>query len=286
MNMSPTNSRLSDNVKRYLQMIGEYPTLSQEEEIALCKKIKEGNVDAKDRFIRCNLKLVVSVAKQYSHYGVPLMDLIQEGNLGLIKAIDKFDYTLGYKFSTYGIQWIRQYISRYIMDKGNMIHIPVHVMENEFKVRRAIDTLKKEYQREPSLEELAKETGFSKERIMELLNLIQDPISIDMQIDEEGDTSLGDMIADSSIDAPNTAANGNFIHEDIEKSLAILNERERCVIIKRFGLDGSDPMTLEDIGKIYGITRERVRQIESRAMRKLKTPKIRKELEDYYNDLD
>lgn len=284
--MSPTNSRLSDNVKRYLQMIGEYPTLSQEEEIALCKKIKEGNVDAKDRFIRCNLKLVVSVAKQYSHYGVPLMDLIQEGNLGLIKAIDKFDYTLGYKFSTYGIQWIRQYISRYIMDKGNMIHIPVHVMENEFKVRRAIDTLKKEYQREPSLEELAKETGFSKERIMELLNLIQDPISIDMQIDEEGDTSLGDMIADSSIDAPNTAANGNFIHEDIEKSLAILNERERCVIIKRFGLDGSDPMTLEDIGKIYGITRERVRQIESRAMRKLKTPKIRKELEDYYNDLD
>lgn len=283
--MAGNDTKLNDNVKRYLQIIGEYPTLTQEEEIALAKKILEGDIDAKDRFIRCNLKLVVSVAKQYSRYGVPFMDLIQEGNLGLIKAIDKFDYTMGFKFSTYGIQWIRQYISRYIMDKGNMIHIPVHVLENEFKVRRAIDTLYKELQREPTLDELVKETGFTKERVIELLNLIQDPVSIDMQIDEDGETSLGDMIADSSINSPSNSADGTFIREDIEKSLHVLNERERDVIIKRFGLDGEKPMTLEDIGKIYGITRERIRQIESRAMRKLKAPKIRKDLEDYYNDL-
>lgn len=283
--MAGNDTRLNDNVKRYLQVIGEYPTLTQEEEIELAKKILEGDIDAKDWFIRCNLKLVVSVAKQYSRYGVPFMDLIQEGNLGLIRAIEKFDYRMGFKFSTYGIQWIRQYISRYIMDKGNMIHIPVHVMENEFKVRKAIDTLYKELHREPTIEELAKETGFPKDKVLELLNLIQDPVSIDMQIDDEGETSLGDMIADSSVNSPTHSADDHFVREDIEKSLHILNERERDVIIKRFGLNGENPMTLEDIGKIYGITRERIRQIESRAMRKLKAPKVRKELEDYYNDL-
>lgn len=283
--MRTTNSKLNNNIKRYLQAISEYPTLTPEEEAALCKKIKEGDIDAKDRFIRCNLKLVVSVAKQYAHYGAPLMDLIQEGNLGLIKAIDKFDYTLGYKFSTYGIQWIRQYIARYITDKGNMIHIPVHVMENEFKVRKAIDTLYKEYQRDPTLQELAKETGFSHDKIIELCNLIQEPVSMDMKIDDEGDTSLGDMIADQSIHSPNATLNEKFIKEDIEKLLHILNERERDIIIKRFGLDGNAPMTLEEIGRRYGITRERVRQIENKAMRKLKAPKNRKNLEDYYNDL-
>lgn len=281
-----TNTKISDNVKRYLQVIGDYPRLSQEEEISLCEKMKNGDIDAKDTFIRCNLKLVVSVAKQYSRYGVPLMDLIQEGNLGLIKAVDKFDYTLGFKFSTYAMQWIRQYISRYIMDKGSMIHIPVHVLENEFKVRKAIDVLCKELQREPTMEEIAAHTGYSVKKVTDLLNMIQDPVSIDMQIDDDGDTSLGDMIADDTISSPHEDADNAFIKENIQKSLHVLNERERDVIIKRFGLNEEAPMTLEDIGKIYGITRERVRQIESKAMRKLKSPKVRHSLEDYYHDID
>lgn len=283
--MAVNSSKLNDNVKNYLQAIGEYPRLTQEEEISLSKKMKEGDIDAKDTFIRCNLKLVVSVAKQYSRYGLPFMDLIQEGNLGLIKAVDKFDYELGFKFSTYAMQWIKQYITRYIMDKGNMIHIPVHVLEHEFKVRKTIDTLTKELHREPSVEEIAKASGFSTKKVIDLLNMIQDPVSIDMQIDDEGDTSLGDMIADSTVVTPKENADGEFIKENIQKSLHVLNERERDVIVKRFGLDGSTPMTLEDIGKIYGITRERVRQIESKAMRKLKAPKVRSSLEDYYNDL-
>lgn len=281
-----TNAKINDNVKRYLQAIGEYPRLTQEEEVSLCEQMKTGDIDAKDTFIRCNLKLVVSVAKQYSRYGVPLMDLIQEGNLGLIRAVDKFDYTLGFKFSTYAMQWIRQYISRYIMDKGNMIHIPVHVLENEFKVRKSIDILCKELQREPSVEEIAQHSGFTVKKVSELLNMIQDPVSIDMQIDDDGETSLGDMIADATITTPHEDADSAFIKENIQKSLHILNERERDVIIRRFGLNEQAPMTLEDIGKIYGITRERVRQIESKAMRKLKSPKVRHSLEDYYNDFD
>lgn len=283
--MAASDSKLVDNVKRYLQMIGEYPKLTQEEESVLFERIQQGDEDAKDWFIRCNLKLVVSVAKQYSRFSIPLMDLIQEGNLGLIKAVEKFDPSLGYKFSTYGIQWIRQYISRYIMDKGNMIHIPVHVMENEFKVRKAIDTIYKEVQREPTVAELAKETGFTEARIMELLNLIKEPLSIDMTVNDENDTSLSDMIADPTSQHSMVNIDSEFIHEDIIKSLAVLNERERDIIIKHFGLGEEAPITLEDIGKQYGITRERVRQIESKAIRKLKAPNIRKYLEDYYNDL-
>lgn len=282
---SQNSMKLTDNVKRYLHDIGEYPRLTQEEEIYYCKKIKEGDIDAKDTFIRCNLKLVVSIAKHFARYQAPLMDLIQEGNLGLIKAVDKFDYTLGYKFSTYAMQWIRQYISRYLMDKTNMIHIPVHVLENEFRIRKLIDHLSKEYHRLPTMEEIMKESGLSKEKVLDLLNMVQEPISIDQQIDEDGDTSLGDMLADESIASPEEVVNIEYVKECIQKSLDTLDERERCIITKRFGLDGNPPQTLEDIGKFYGITRERIRQIESKAMRKLKTPKIRGNLEDYYHDL-
>lgn len=284
--MATQSFKFNDNVKHYLQTIGEYATLSQGEEVALCEKMKDGDIDAKDTFIRCNLKLVVSIAKQYSRYRVPFMDLIQEGNLGLIRAVDKFDYTLGYKFSTYATQWIRQYITRYIMDKSNMIHIPVHVMENEFKLRKLIDQLNKQLQSVPSLEQIVEASGMSQEKVVELLNLIQDPVSMDMQIDEDGDTSLVDMIADTSISTPYESAEETFIKENISKSLLVLNERERVVIMKRFGLDGGNPMTLEEIGKFYGITRERIRQIESKAMRKLKTPKVRNTLEDFYHDID
>lgn len=283
--MSKADSKVTDNVKRYLQMIADYPKLSQAEELALYKRIQQGDKDAKDTFIRCNLKLVVSVAKQYARFSVPMMDLIQEGNLGLMKAIEKFDPSMGYRFSTYGIQWIRQYISRYIMDKGKVIHIPVHVIENEFKVRKAIDTLLKEYQRDPTIKELAKETGFSEERVIELLNLIQDPLSIDMNVNDENDTVLSDLIADPKSDEMINGMNKEFIHEDIIKALTVLNERERDIIIKHFGLNDQPAITLEEIGQEYGITRERVRQIESAAIRKLKATDVRKYLEAYYHDL-
>lgn len=283
--MVNANAKLKDNVKRYLQLIGDYPTLTQEEEIALCQRIANGDDAAKDYFIRCNLKLVVSVAKQYANFSVSFMDLIQEGNMGLCKAIEKFDPSLGYKFSTYGIQWIRQYISRYIMDKGNLIHIPIHVLENEFKVRKAFDKLYKDFQREPTIMELAEETGFSEYKIQDLLSLAKDTISIDMQINEDQDTRLSDLIADPDTGSLSGDADEVFVHEDIIKSLNILNDREREIIIRHFGLNDEPPMTLEDIGKLYGITRERVRQIESKAMRKLRTSKTRIELEEYYHDL-
>lgn len=282
--MNSTDPKLIDNVKQYLQTISEYPRLNQQEELSLYKRIQMGDTDAKDTFIRCNLKLVVSVAKQYAHFSVPLMDLIQEGNLGLIKAVEKFNPDMGFRFSTYATQWIRQYISRYIMDKGKVIHIPVHVVENEFKVRKAVDTLLKELQREPTIKELAKETGFSEERVSELLNLIQDPLSIDMNVSNENDTYLSDLIADPHTKQMMKNIHDEFIHKDILKSLSILNERERDIIIKHFGLNNETALTLEEIGKSYGITRERVRQIESAAIRKLKSDDVRELLESYYQD--
>lgn len=282
--MNSTDPKLIDNVKQYLQTISEYPRLNQQEELSLYKRIQMGDTDAKDTFIRCNLKLVVSVAKQYAHFSVPLMDLIQEGNLGLIKAVEKFNPDMGFRFSTYATQWIRQYISRYIMDKGKVIHIPVHVVENEFKVRKAVDTLLKELQREPTIKELAKETGFSEERVSELLNLIQDPLSIDMNVNNENDTCLSDLIADPHTKQMMKNIHDEFIHKDILKSLSILNERERDIIIKHFGLNNETALTLEEIGKSYGITRERVRQIESAAIRKLKSDDVRELLESYYQD--
>lgn len=282
--MNSTDPKLIDNVKQYLQTISEYPRLNQQEELSLYKRIQMGDTDAKDTFIRCNLKLVVSVAKQYAHFSVPLMDLIQEGNLGLIKAVEKFNPDMGFRFSTYATQWIRQYISRYIMDKGKVIHIPVHVVENEFKVRKAVDTLLKELQREPTIKELAKETGFSEERVSELLNLIQDPLSIDMNVSNENDTCLSDLIADPHTKQMMKNIHDEFIHKDILKSLSILNERERDIIIKHFGLNNETALTLEEIGKSYGITRERVRQIESAAIRKLKSDDVRELLESYYQD--
>ncbi len=283
--MQNADAKLKDNVKQYIQMIAEYPKLSQEEEMNLYHRIQQGDKDAKDLFIRCNLKLVVSVAKQYIRFSVPFMDLIQEGNLGLMKAIEKFDPNMGYRFSTYAIQWIRQSISRYIMDKGKVIHIPVHVIENEFKVRKAADALLKEYHREPTAKELAIETGFSEEKVLELLNLIQDPLSIDMNVNDENETYLSELIPDPNANHIRNHIDKVFIHNDIIKSLAVLNERERDIIIKHFGLNQEPALTLEEIGKIYGITRERVRQIERAAIRKLKAADVRKFLEAYYHDL-
>lgn len=283
--MAKGSQSIRGNVQSYLNSIGGYPLLTHEDEIEYFKKIEEGDKAAKEYFIDCNLKLVVNIAKQYSRYQVPFMDLVQEGNLGLIKAVEKFDYRKGFKFSTYATQWIRQYITRYILDKEKMIHIPVHVAENEFKIRKAIDRLMKDLQREPTLEEIAKECDMSVPQIRELLDVTQSTVSMDAQIDDDGDTSLGDMLSDEDALTPEQNADHVYIKETVQKSLDVLNERERDVIVRRYGLNGEQPMTLEDIGKIYGITRERVRQIESKAMRKLGSSNVKAGLRDlYYHD--
>ena len=274
------------NVQSYLRSIGGYPRLTHEEEIEYFKKIEEGDENAKEYFIDCNLKLVVNIAKQFNRYNVPFMDLIQEGNLGLIRAVEKFDYRKGFKFSTYATQWIRQYITRYILDKEKIIHIPVHIAESKFKIRKAIDRLMKELQREPTIEEIAKDCNMTPEEVRDLMGLTQTTVSIDAQIDEDGDTSLGDMLSDEATLTPQQNADAMYMKETVQKSLSVLKERERDVIIRRYGLNGETPMTLEDIGKIYGITRERVRQIENKAMRKLGSRNVKEELKDlYYHDI-
>lgn len=280
--MARSSQSIKGNVQSYLSSIGGYPRLTHEDEIEYFRKIEEGDSAAKEQFINCNLKLVVNIAKQYNRYSVPFMDLVQEGNLGLIRAVEKFDYRKGFKFSTYATQWIRQYITRYILDKEKMIHIPVHVAESEFKIRKAIDHLMKELQREPTLEEISKECGMTPAQIRELMGLTQTTVSIDAQIDDDGETSLGDMLSDEGTMTPQQNADNVCIKESVKKTLDILNERERDVIVRRYGLDGESPMTLEDIGKIYGITRERVRQIESKAMRKLGSRHVKDELKDFY----
>lgn len=283
--MANGSQSIRGNVQSYLNHIGDFARLTQEEEVECFKKMEEGDPSAKEYFINCNLKLVVNIAKQYHHYRVPFMDLIQEGNLGLIRAVEKFDYRKGFKFSTYATQWIKQYITRYILDKEKMIHIPVHVAENEFKVRKAIDHLSKEFQREPTMDEIANHCQMKVEQVRELLDLNQATVSIDAQIDDDGDTSLGDMLSDESHLTPAQTAENVYMKEIIQKSLHVLNERERDVIIMRYGLDGGQAMTLEDIGKIYGITRERVRQIESKAMRKLASRHVKEDLKDlFYSD--
>ena len=283
--MGYNSQSIRGNVQSYLNSIGDFPRLTQEDEVACFQKIEAGDQEAKEYFIDCNLKLVVNIAKQYHQYRVPFMDLIQEGNLGLIRAVEKFDYRKGFKFSTYATQWIKQYITRYILDKEKMIHIPVHVAESEFKVRKAIDHLSKELQREPSLEEIAKHCGMKVEQIRELLDLTQPTVSIDAQIDEDGDTSLGDMLCDDHQLTPEQEAEVTNMKEIIQKSLHVLTQREKDVITMRFGLDGGSSMTLEDIGKRYGITRERVRQIENKAMRKLASKSVKDDLKDlYYKD--
>lgn len=280
--MAKSSQTIRGNVQSYLNSIGGYPRLTHEEEIAYFKRIEEGDKDAKEYFINCNLKLVVNIAKQYHHYQIPFMDLIQEGNLGLIRAVEKFEWRKGFKFSTYATQWIRQYITRYILDKEKIIHIPVHVAESEFKVRKTIDHLMKELQREPTIEEIAKECNMSCTQVYELMGFAQSTVSIDAQIDDDSDTSLGDMLSDEGTMTPQQNADNVYIKETVQKSLSILKDREKDVIIRRYGLNGEAPMTLEDIGKIYGITRERVRQIESKAMRKLGSKSVKEGLKDFY----
>lgn len=261
-----------DPVKIYLKEIGNYPLLSMDEEVELAKRIAEGDQYATERLTESNLRLVVSIAKKYVGRGLSFLDLIQEGNLGLIKAVDKFDYSKGYKFSTYATWWIRQAITRSIADQARTIRIPVHMSEVINKVYRISRDLLQELGREPTEEEIAKEMNLPVEKVREIMKISADPISLDTPIGEEDDSHLGDFIKDDTIMGPEDAAAYTMLQDQIQKLLTTLSEREQRVLILRFGLLDGRTRTLEEVGKEFNVTRERIRQIEAKALRKLRHP--------------
>ena len=268
-----TLSIMSDDpVKIYLKEIGNYPLLSMDEEVELAKRIAEGDQYATERLTESNLRLVVSIAKKYVGRGLSFLDLIQEGNLGLIKAVDKFDYSKGYKFSTYATWWIRQAITRSIADQSRTIRIPVHMSEVINKAYRISRSLLQELGREPTEEEIAKEMNLPVEKVREIMKISADPISLDTPIGEEDDSHLGDFIKDDTIMGPEDAAAYTMLQDQIQKLLTTLSEREQRVLILRFGLLDGRTRTLEEVGKEFNVTRERIRQIEAKALRKLRHP--------------
>ena len=280
--LSSMASAMSDDpVKQYLKEIGSYPLLSVAEEIELAKKIEEGDEHAKRILAESNLRLVVSIAKRYVGRGLSFLDLIQEGNLGLIKAVDKFDYNKGYKFSTYATWWIRQAITRAIADQARTIRIPVHMSEVINKTYRVSRNLLQELGREPSEQELADAMNLPIEKVREILKVSADPISLDTPIGEEDDSHLGDFIKDDTIMGPEDAASYAVLQDQIAKLLDTLTEREQRVLILRFGLKDGRSRTLEEVGKEFNVTRERIRQIEAKALRKLRHPSRARMLKGY-----
>ena len=277
----PEGVSLEDPVRMYLKEIGKVPLLSAEEEMELAVKMEEGDEAAKKRLSEANLRLVVSIAKRYVGRGMQFLDLIQEGNLGLIKAVEKFDYRKGYKFSTYATWWIRQAITRAIADQARTIRIPVHMVETINKLIRVQRQLLQEYGREPYPEEIAKEMHMSLERVREIQKIAQEPVSLETPIGEEEDSHLGDFIQDDHIPLPTEQAAFTLLREQISEVLDTLTERERNVLRLRFGLDDGRGRTLEEVGKEFNVTRERIRQIEAKALRKLRHPSRSKKLRDY-----
>ncbi|GMA52167.1 RNA polymerase sigma factor SigA [Alicyclobacillus contaminans] len=277
----PPGVKISDPVRMYLKEIGRVPLLSATEEIELAKRIEEGDEEAKRRLAEANLRLVVSIAKRYVGRGMLFLDLIQEGNLGLIKAVEKFDYRKGYKFSTYATWWIRQAITRAIADQARTIRIPVHMVETINKLIRISRQLLQELGREPTAEEIAAEMDLSPEKVREIQKIAQEPVSLETPIGEEDDSHLGDFIPDDDALAPADAAAYELLKEQLEDVLDTLTEREENVLRLRFGLDDGRTRTLEEVGKVFGVTRERIRQIEAKALRKLRHPSRSKRLKDF-----
>jgi len=259
-----------DPLKLYVRQIGDGRLLTPAEERELARRKDEGDEAAKSRLIECNLRLVMSITRNYTKAGAPLLDLIQEGNLGLIRAVEKFDWTMGYKLSTYATWWIRQAITRALADQGRTIRLPVHVAEQVRKVMRARRVLAQKLNREPDTEEIAKEAGLTPERVNELLDLVEDPVSLETPVGD-GESLYGDLIEDTKLDRPDVTTSDNLRAVELADALKVLNPRMRLVLARRFGLDGEHPQTLEEVGASLGITRERVRQLESRALRELRT---------------
>ena len=270
-----------DPVRMYLKEIGKVPLLSADEEVELAKRMAEGDEDAKKRLAEANLRLVVSIAKRYVGRGMLFLDLIQEGNLGLIKAVEKFDYHKGFKFSTYATWWIRQAITRAIADQARTIRIPVHMVETINKLIRVSRQLLQELGREPTPEEIAAELDMPVERVREILKISQEPVSLETPIGEEEDSHLGDFIQDDNVPVPAEAAAQTLLKEQLDEVLDTLTEREQKVLRLRFGMDDGRARTLEEVGKEFDVTRERIRQIEAKALRKLRHPSRSRKLRDY-----
>ena len=275
---------IDDPVKVYLKEIGRVPLLSPEEEIDLAIKIADGNTEAKKRLCQANLRLVVSIAKRYLGRGMLFLDLIQEGNLGLLKAVDKFDYTKGFKFSTYATWWIRQAITRAIADQGRTIRIPVHMVETINKVKKVSSQLLHQNGHEPTADEIASEIDMPVDKVRDIMRVAQEPVSLETPIGEEEDSHLGDFIPDDDAPAPADAASHTLLREQLNEVLDTLTPREEKVLRLRFGLEDGRSRTLEEVGKIFNVTRERIRQIEAKALRKLRNPVRSKKIKDFLNN--
>ena len=279
----PDGINTEDPVRMYLKEIGNFPLLTIEEEIEVAKKMEAGDEMAKKQLTEANLRLVVSIAKRYVGRGMQLLDLIQEGNLGLIKAVDKFDYTKGYKFSTYATWWIRQAITRALADQARTIRIPVHMVETINRTIRVQRQLILDLGREPSADEIAKEMGVSVEKVEEILKISREPVSLDTPVGDEEDSHIGDFVADETIGTTDDAATITILREEINAAMSALTEREQEIIRLRFGLDDGRARTLEEVGQHFNVTRERIRQIEAKALRKLRHPSRSKKLIDFLN---
>ncbi|GBF75436.1 RNA polymerase sigma factor RpoD [Paenibacillus sp. 598K] len=277
----PPGIKINDPVRMYLKEIGRVPLLSADDEVELAKRIEKGDEEAKRRLAEANLRLVVSIAKRYVGRGMLFLDLIQEGNMGLIKAVEKFDHDKGFKFSTYATWWIRQAITRAIADQARTIRIPVHMVETINKLIRVSRQLLQELGREPTPEEIAAEMDLSTDKVREIMKIAQEPVSLETPIGEEDDSHLGDFIEDQEALAPADAAAYELLKEQLEDVLDTLTEREENVLRLRFGLDDGRTRTLEEVGKVFGVTRERIRQIEAKALRKLRHPSRSKRLKDF-----